>query len=306
MAASKFLKMEKKDFLYKGVLYSIESLQNTAYETLSERKKKALKSYERAQQSTTCRGFFGVSCNKTTYVSGYCSNCYHKQNYLKGVNSFISDVLCIGDMDVSTSNLLNFSQSKCVKCSKQTVTVSFPFCSQCLSETYGLAIRPSFIPGAGLGLFATRNFRKGECLKVQYTGKKLTEYEYQLLLDSCHANKRAKRKLEYVLEIPNRGFYIDGSDETGGPLRYINQAPSFELKNSKWQVVDGSVTVKTSQVVKVGCEFFLNYSQERSEYVPYTIPDFMTMDALEQIKNVCDYFMETKQTSTNSKRRKRE
>lgn len=60
--------------------------------------------------------------------------------------------------------------------------------------------------------------------------------------------------------------YIDASDKTGGPLRYINQYPPIELKNCKWKVKDGKVKVKTLEAIKSGCEFYLEYSQDTLQF----------------------------------------
>jgi hypothetical protein len=174
----------------------------------------------------------------------------------------------------------------------------------CLSKEYGLAIRPSFIYGAGLGLFATRDFKRGEVLGLQYTGNFLTHEEYVALKNSAKSDLRAVRKLDYVMEIPNDGSYIDASDEKGGALRYINQAPSHKLKNSKWQMEDGEVTVKTLEAIKTGCEFYLDYSQDT---LKFSAPEYMTIDALEQHDSICRHFIGIKQDELDiaNKRRRR-
>jgi hypothetical protein len=289
-------------FKYKWQKYNIQDLLSKPEESLSERQKMALKSYQRkSKKSEVCHGFFGVDCDKEQKIAGLCHNCYRKQQHLRGINSFISEVYGIRNMDVSTSNMLNFSQSPCIKCSLQKCTVTYPFCSMCLSKEYGLAIRPSFIPGAGLGLFATRDFSRGEFLELEYTGSILNQEKYLALKDSAMFDLRAARKLDYVMEY--NGSYIDASDETGGPLRYINQAPSYESKISKWQVKNGNVTFKTLEAIKSGCEFYLDYSLET---VQFSLPSYMTIDALEQQERICRHFIDMKQNELDiSKKRRR-
>ena len=292
-------------FKYKGQTYNIQDLKTKPEESLSGRQKMALKSYQKKSNiSELCHGFFGVPCDKEPRLSGLCHSCYRKQQHLSGINSFISEVYGIRNMDVSTSNMLNFSQSPCINCSLQKCTVTYPFCSMCLSKEYGLAIRPSFIPGAGLGLFATRDFSRGEILELEYTGNFLNQEEYLALKNSAMSDLRAARKLDYVMEIPNASSYIDASDEKGGVVRYINQAPSHELKNSKWQMKDGQVRVKTLEAVKTGCEFYLDYSQDTLQF---SAPEFMTIDALEQHESICRHFIDIKQDEldTSKKRRRR-
>ena len=63
-------------------------------------------------------------------------------------------------MDVSTSNILNYSQSVCVTCLVNYCTLAHPYCKSCLSDGFGVAIRQSLICGlGGFGLFATKDFR---------------------------------------------------------------------------------------------------------------------------------------------------
>lgn len=284
------IRMEDTYYEYKGIRYCIEDLRSQPKESLSGRQKMALKSYGKKSQAATCKGFFGVPCTNPIRVSAMCSSCYHKNNYLKGVNLFLSEVLNIQDMDVSTCNLLNFSGIKCVTCGSKG-TVSYPFCGDCLSKDYGLAIKPSFIPGAGLGLFSTRDFRSGESLGLEYTGKVLSEEQYWIVAHAARYDSKDARKLDYMMETPDNGSYIDASDESGGPLRYINQSPSFELKNSKWCIVEGRVSVKTIKVVRARCEFYLDYSQETSENAQFSSPSQLTIDALEQLQSVCEHFI---------------
>ncbi len=40
----------------------------------------------------------------------------------------------------------------------------------------------------------------------------------------------------------NGSMFIDASTENDGPIRYINEAPSDELRNSKWLLNSGKVT----------------------------------------------------------------
>ena len=287
-----------ESFKYKGQNYNIQDLLLKPEKYLSGRQKMALKSFrKKSNQSEICYGFFGVDCDKEQKIAGLCHSCYRKQQHLRGINSFISEVYGIRNMDVSTSNILNFSQSPCIKCSLQKCTVTYPFCALCLSNACGLAIRPSFISGAGLGLFAMRDFRRGEILELEYTGNFLNQEEYLALKNSAMSDSRAARKLDYVMEILNAGSYIDASDEKGGPLRYINQAPSHELKNSKWLVKDGRGKVKTLEAIKTGCEFYLDYSQDTLQF---SAPEYMSIDAWEQQEKIIRHFIDIKQDESRT------
>ena len=86
----------------------------------------------------------------------------------------------------------------------------------------------------------------------------------------------------------------------GGALRYINQAPSRELENSKWKVEDGKVKVKTLEEIKTGCEFYLAYSQDVHQF---SVLEYMTIDAFAQQEKISRHFKDELNTS---KKRRRE
>ncbi len=63
-------------------------------------------------------------------------------------------------MDVSTSKILNYSQSVCVTCLVNYCTLAHPYCKSCLSDGLEVPIRQSLISKiGGFGLFATKDFR---------------------------------------------------------------------------------------------------------------------------------------------------
>ena len=92
--------------------------------------------------------------------------------------------------------------------------------------------------------------------------------------------------------------FIDASGEQGGPLRFINEAPSDKLKNSKWTYKNEKVTVQTIGAIKKGCEFFLNYSDET---LKFSLPSNMTAEALDQLLEIT----EQKRLGLGNKRLKR-
>jgi hypothetical protein len=295
--------MDMEDiFLYKGQKYKITSLLSKPQESLTGRQRSALNSYQKKQsKSACCQGFFGLICENQSSVDGFCNSCYKKQHYSKGLNNFISEVFTVDNMDVSSLNILNYSQKECAFCSKKC-TVSYPYCANCLSDVYGLAIRPSFIPGAGLGLFATRSFNRGESLGLEYQGTILSKEMYLAIKNSATTDSRSARKLDYIMEI-NGSMFIDASTENGGPIRYINEAPSDELRNSKWLLKSGKVTVKTLEAIKTGCEFYLDYSGEKY-YESFKLPPNVTIDGLEQHEKICRHYIDMISANQRRKRTK--
>jgi hypothetical protein len=68
------------------------------------------------EKSSECTGFFGRQCPNKILKAGFCGTCYQKKIHLKGVNLFLFEFIGINNMDVSTSNILNYSKSVCVTC----------------------------------------------------------------------------------------------------------------------------------------------------------------------------------------------
>jgi hypothetical protein len=214
------------------------------------------------------------------------------------VNTFLSQILEISDMDVSSFNYLNYSSSKCLDkdCSHGPTTVSFPYCSDCLSAQFGLAVRMSYIPGAGVGLFATKDFSKGQSLGFEYSGPELNTEEYEYLAKKSTNDSRSANRLNYLMKL-GKDRYVDASRETGGPLRFINESPAENLTNSQFHVItvrkiiDGKerdcrvATVKTTKAVKIGCEFFLVYDKSGFQ-IPYNPHNSTTESGLKQRRDV--------------------
>ena len=292
--------VKNDEYTYKGVIYSIQNLViKEKNNSLSDREKAALKSFNKKQlkESAICNGYFGVTCNRTViYAAGLCDSCYRKQQHLKDYKLFISEVYGIKDMDRSYLNILNFPKSECTKCKTKKRSIAFPFCTTCLSTEYGLEIKLSLIPGAGLGLFAIKDLRVKEYLKLEYAGEILTKEQYHILAEKAKLDVRAARRLDYVMQFQDK--FIDASGEQGGPLRFINEAPSDKLKNSKWTYKNEKVTVQTIGAIKKGCEFFLNYSDET---LKFSLPSNMTAEALDQLLEIT----EQKRLGLGNKRLKR-
>jgi hypothetical protein len=58
----------------------------------------------------------------------------------------------------------------------------------------------------------------------------------------------------------NKNTFLDGSDEKGGALRFINNATSQQLVNCKFYLYRGKIKVKTVEAIEAGCELFIIYN----------------------------------------------
>jgi uncharacterized protein len=98
---------------------------------------------------------------------------------------------------------------------------------------------------AGLGLFAARNYKKGERV-IEYTGETISEAEAQ------------KRGGKYLFEL-NDNWTIDGKGREN-TARYINHSckPNCypELTDDETQVF-----IFTKRAIKAGEEFTYNYGK---------------------------------------------
>lgn len=96
----------------------------------------------------------------------------------------------------------------------------------------------------GLGLFANRDFKKGEFI-IEYIGERMTPEE---------ANKKGGM---YLFEI-NSKETVDGKDRKN-IARYINHSC---LPNSEVEIKNKRILIYTKKAVKNGEEFNYDYGKE--------------------------------------------
>jgi SET domain-containing protein len=119
-----------------------------------------------------------------------------------------------------------------------------------------LILKKSNITGAGKGVFAARDFKKGECLGV-YLGKKLSEKKYNNTKDTSYV---------WELSDKNGNYYIDAKNVTrNNKLRYINgamNASQTKKVNVESYQYKGMIRYRTIKSVKQGAEFIIDYGDE--------------------------------------------
>ena len=115
-----------------------------------------------------------------------------------------------------------------------------------------ISIKPSNIPGSGLGLFTEENIKQGELI-VMITGPRYNEEE-ALLLDVNG----------YLLDT------ADGSNESidvQGPARFANDAFGITrikgtVNNSAFVLYhDGKMWLEATRNIKAGQEIFVSYGR---------------------------------------------
>mmetsp|Transcript_137609 Transcript_137609/g.252408 ORF Transcript_137609/g.252408 Transcript_137609/m.252408 type:complete len:219 (-) Transcript_137609:52-708(-) len=121
-----------------------------------------------------------------------------------------------------------------------------------------VTVRTSLLPGAGQGLFATRDLEAHTLLPEPYKGKKLLQAQFERVRD-----------FSYCMILPHRGksvskfVAIDSKAcRSGNPLRYVNGAKTREqAKNVNVRMVcrNGEVYFETTRPVRNGKEFLVDY-----------------------------------------------
>jgi len=119
----------------------------------------------------------------------------------------------------------------------------------------GTAIKESTIPGAGKGLFATRDF-PNKAVIARYTGDLLNTQDGEDSEDGFEGS-------EYVLEL-SQLVSIDAARTDTADGRLINDIHRTRLKPNVRFVpfhAQRTVTIKTTRAVKAGEEFLLSYGR---------------------------------------------
>lgn len=106
-------------------------------------------------------------------------------------------------------------------------------------------VRPSGIPGAGLGLFAGEHVDAG-VLIGEYAGD-VVESVFKVL---------RLRNLAYVAIDEE---YIDTSMHPEAAMRYVCHHPRPERQNVEFSSEDGRLFLRTTKPVQSGEEFFVDY-----------------------------------------------
>ncbi len=127
-------------------------------------------------------------------------------------------------------------------------------------------IRPSSIPGAGLGLFAIADIPKGTIIDM-YHGTRLTKKELEEG-DSVESM--------YIMQI-NKNLYIDSSKEKcivafTNDARGLNRTPG--VRNNCYFALspdNKNMLMKTSKSIKAGSELFTFYGATYWNVVKYKI-----------------------------------
>jgi hypothetical protein len=130
------------------------------------------------------------------------------------------------------------------------------------------------IPRAGLGLFVTQDFLRGDFLDLEYLGTEITKTDFDAYCANVNQDEHMDFVDRYLIQMTKNGPYYDGTNG-GSILRFINISPCASQVNCKF-VRKGRVghyrwMVEITKNVYDGNELLLVYnSSAEPQYHPST------------------------------------
>ncbi|HPI31066.1 MAG TPA: SET domain-containing protein [Bacteroidales bacterium] len=121
-----------------------------------------------------------------------------------------------------------------------------------------ISIKPSQIPGSGLGLWATKDFKKGDVI-VKYDGDKIS-------LKECERrNQNQDGYGGYYLTL-SKNRIIDAQHTLWAMGRYANDAAGLNRikglrNNAKYQLIKREAFIVASRNIKAGEEILVSYGR---------------------------------------------
>ncbi|RMF36440.1 MAG: SET domain-containing protein [Chlorobiota bacterium] len=140
---------------------------------------------------------------------------------------------------------------------RRLTTLTHPYCAHHTRLVHGVEVRPSTIPGAGLGLFAVRRIPKDTFL-FHYDGDRLSVAEY------------SERYVElgfgpYAIEL-NQRTVIDAHRTDAGIARFIcSYHGSGRKPNVQYLSTGKCVEVWTIRTIEPGQELLADYGEEMAK-----------------------------------------
>jgi len=137
---------------------------------------------------------------------------------------------------------------------EQMTTITHPFCARHTRQILGVSVKKSQIPGAGLGLYAEREFLKGEKI-VEYTGELLSHDEF----DERYGHESLGA---YGITL-NDSWVIDAAKTSAGVARYAcDYHGSGRRPNAEYESNDHEIWIVAKRTIQPGEEIFTDYGAE--------------------------------------------
>jgi SET domain-containing protein len=137
---------------------------------------------------------------------------------------------------------------------KKTTVLTHPYCPVHTKKVFGFIVKPSQIKLAGLGLYTTKEIKKGTII-MQYKGEKITTQQY---------NKRYEKEDygAYGMEVNSR-WVIDARKTSAGLARYIcDYTGSRKKPNVEYQGTKHIIDIIALRKILPGEELLVDYGPE--------------------------------------------
>lgn len=140
------------------------------------------------------------------------------------------------------------------RCKRKT-TITHPYCGQHTRIAFGVDVRKSGIPKAGLGLFALKTFKKGDKV-VEYKGERLTVDEY----DRRYHHEAMG---SYGIQLDEK-HVLDARKTTSGLGRYACDYHGSRKQPNVEYLIDGDdrIWLTATRTIKPGDEILADYGEE--------------------------------------------
>lgn len=139
------------------------------------------------------------------------------------------------------------------RCKRKT-TKTHPYCGPHTDQVLGLRVAKSTIPLAGMGLFATRGFKKDEVI-CEYGGEKLTVDQY----DRRYGDDAMG---SYGIQLDSKHI-IDARKTSAGVARYAcDYHGSGRRPNAEYVTDGGKIHIVATRRIAAGEEILTDYGDE--------------------------------------------
>lgn len=135
----------------------------------------------------------------------------------------------------------------------RTISLFLPAVKQIMVK-----VKKSQIPNSGKGLFADRDYKKGDII-VEYEGEKVSWKECQ------ERNQNQKGHGGYYLYI-NKNNCVDAQYTLWAKGRYANDASGFIRvaglrNNARYEIIKGKPFIVATRKINAGDEIFVSYGR---------------------------------------------
>ncbi len=156
------------------------------------------------------------------------------------------------------------SSSSIVEVDCEELTDTGDLCAQHAIDMLGLAVKPSTIEGAGLGLFTTRPRRRGEYI-CAYLGRIMSREDFELAPDAYSVQSYGGKMLSARYSTDGFGRYAnDGRSNTVNNCVLLTEAKFVRMYGQARARTreKGAICMAARRSIPAGAELFVSYGDD--------------------------------------------